>query len=297
MIRQAEVRPYSAIDIPEGASINSANSPFDAQSESLSNIHSGAYWLDFYTILYYSHPENWPKETADLIERCRNWAHRVQSGVRSSGMIKGIIVFLLLATVAVTIFASEDGVDAANICKDPSLQINSGIIPPVVIEKYEYYEIRGGSEKELRSQMRQNGCKWNDGRKYDSLTSWHWKWDYGYDLTAQGCRAHSVRATIEVIFRYPKWMRTDDAPQPLVDKWDGYMKNLIMHENGHRDMAINAAAELSCIIAALPPASSCAELDRKVRALRRRRMEKLNVDEMGYDETTNHGCTQGAVFP
>jgi predicted secreted Zn-dependent protease len=212
-------------------------------------------------------------------------------------MMKGIIVSLLLTTVAVTTFAAEDRVDVASIDKDPSLQINNRVVTPVVTEKYEYYEIRGGCEKELRNQMRQNGCKWNDGKKYDSLTRWHWKWDYDYDRTPQGCCADSFRATIEVIFRYPKWVRTDDAPQQLVDKWDGYMKNLIMHENGHRDMAVEAAAELSRTVAALPPASSCAELDRKVRALSRERMEKLNADAMRYDETTKHGFTQGAVFP
>jgi predicted secreted Zn-dependent protease len=123
------------------------------------------------------------------------------------------------------------------------------------------------------------------------------KLDYGYDRAPRACTADSIRVTIAINIRYPKWVRTDDAPQPLVEKWDGYMKNLIMHENGHRDMAVEAAAELSRAVAALPPASSCAELDRDVRALSRERMEKLNADEKGYDETTSHGKTQGAVFP
>jgi len=212
-------------------------------------------------------------------------------------MIKGAIASLLLSVIAVTIFAAEDGVDVAGVHKEPSPQINSRVVPPVVTEKYEYYEIGGDCEQELRSQMRQNGCKWNDGKKYDSLTSWQWTWDYGYDRTPQGCRADSFRTTVEIIFRLPKWVRADDVPQALVDKWDIYMNNLIIHENGHRDMAVEAAAELSRTVAGLPPASSCAELDRIVRELSRERMKKLNADEMKYDETTEHGFTQGAVFP
>ncbi len=211
-------------------------------------------------------------------------------------MTKGIIVFLLLAAVAVPIFAVENAADVASVHKDPSSQTASRVLPPLVTEKYEYYEISGDCEKELRSQMRQNGCKWNDGKIYDSLTSWQWTWNYGYDRTPQGCRAVAFKVNIEVVFRFPKWLRNGDAPQPLVDKWDDYMKNLIMHENGHRDIAVEAATELSNTVAALPPAPNCAELDRKVRALSRERMEKLNTEEMRYDEATNHGFTQGAIF-
>jgi predicted secreted Zn-dependent protease len=102
---------------------------------------------------------------------------------------------------------------------------------------------------------------------------------------------------VEIVYRYPKWVRTDDASRPLVEKWDRYMKNLITHENGHRDMVAEAAAELTRAVAGLPPAATCAEIDRKVKALCRERMEKLTEDQKGYDAATEHGVKQGAVFP
>jgi predicted secreted Zn-dependent protease len=211
--------------------------------------------------------------------------------------MKKIIFPLLFLTFTATTYAGDDKVKVASIDKDIPHGIKITVVPPTVTEQYEYYEISGNSEKELRNQMCRNGCTFNDGKKYDSITTWHVKLDYGYDRAPRACTADSIRVTIAINIRYPKWVRTDDAPQPLVEKWDGYMKNLIMHENGHRDMAVEAAAELSRAVAALPPASSCAELDRDVRALSRERMEKLNADETGYDETTSHGKTQGAVFP
>jgi predicted secreted Zn-dependent protease len=211
--------------------------------------------------------------------------------------MKKIIFPLLFLTVAATAYAGDDKVKVASINKDTRQEIKNTVVTPTVTEQYEYYEIRGNSEKELRNQMCRNGCTFNDGKKYDSLTTWHLKLDYGYDRDSKACAADSVRVTVAINFRYPKWVRTDDAPPQLVDKWDGYMKNLIMHENEHRDMAVEAAAELSRLVAALPPASSCAGLDREVRALSRERMEKLNADEKGFDETTSHGKTQGAIFP
>ena len=212
-------------------------------------------------------------------------------------MLKGIIVFILLMTVAATAFAFEDKVVLANIDKDFHPLLQKREIAPGVTEKYEYYEIRGDSEKTLRSQMIQNNTTWNDGKKYDSLTSWLVKWDYGYDGGPQACSADSFRTTIEITFRFPKWVRTDDAPPALVAKWDGYMEHLITHENGHRDMAVRAAAELSRAVAQLPPAASCADLDREVLVLSRARMKKLNADEKEYDAATSHGITQGAIFP
>jgi|GEM_PF-3548165 len=213
-------------------------------------------------------------------------------------MIKKILVFHLLMTAAVTTYAAEDSFKVANIDKNSSrLQIKSRAIPPLVTEKYQYYEIRGNNEKDLRYQMTQNGSTWDDGKKYDSVTSWNVTWDYGYDRTPQACAPDSFRPNIEIVFRFPKWVRTNDAPQSLVNKWDGYMKNLIIHEKGHRDMVVEAANELSHAVAELQSSSSCADLDRKVLVLCRKWVEKLNADEKAYDDATVHGATQGALFP
>lgn len=199
-------------------------------------------------------------------------------------------------TVAATCPAGET-VDVASIDSNTHRQITSRAVPPVVKETYEYYEIEGNSEDQLRSEMCRNGCKWKDGRTYDSVTNWHVKWDYDYDRTPQTCSADSFRATVDITFRYPKWVRTDDVPGPLAAKWDSYMKSLVEHETGHRDMAVEAATELSRAVAGLPPAPTCAELDRAVRSLCHDRLKKLNAEAQEYDEATRHGSVQGAVFP
>jgi predicted secreted Zn-dependent protease len=212
-------------------------------------------------------------------------------------MIKQSILSILFVAAAVTASAAEKAFDVARIDDDLRPGIQNKVPALVVNEKYEYYEIKGNSEKELRSQMCRNGCRVNDGKRYDSVTAWHWRMDYGYDRAPGACSADSFKVALEIDYRYPQWVNTGNAPQPLVDKWNGYLKHLVTHENGHRDLAIEAADELSRAVAALPSARSCAELDREVRALSHEHMEKLNADEKGYDETTGHGKTQWAVFP
>ena len=215
---------------------------------------------------------------------------------RDSGLKKrrGILTVLCLIVATTAYAAGADRIEVASIDKEHSLRKQR---PPVVIEKNEYYEIRGGSEKDLRRQMCENGCTWDDGRKYDSVTSWYWTWDYGSGRASQTCSADDFSVTLEVTYRFPKWVRTGEAPQPLVDKWDGYMKNLILHENGHRDRVVNAAAEFRGAVARLPRALSCAERDRQVRALSSEIMAHLNADQQEYDAATGHGATQGALFP
>jgi predicted secreted Zn-dependent protease len=216
--------------------------------------------------------------------------------MRISEKRKAICTILLLMSAAATCSADEK-VAVASIDKNIYRPQASRAFPPVVKETYEYYEIKGNTEDQLRSEMCRNGCKWKDGRTYDSVTNWHVKWDYDYDRSAQTCSADSFRASVDITFRYPKWVRTDDASGPLAAKWDAYMKNLVEHENGHRDMAVEAAAELSRAVADLPPAPTCAELDRAVRSLCHERLNRLNADAKEYDEATRHGTVQGAVFP
>ncbi len=212
-------------------------------------------------------------------------------------MIKISIYLILLMSVTASISVASDTVDFASVEKNDHLRMIKHPATPIVTEKYEYYEVQGVNESQLRCDMNHNSCKWDDGKKYDSVTSWRVKWDYDHDRTPQSCAAASFKATVEVVFRYPKWVHEDGVSPSLVDKWNNYMKNLTVHENGHRDMAVEAVAELTRAVTELSAAPNCSDLDREVRALCRLKMKKLNEDEKAYDVRTKHGLTQGAIFP
>lgn len=201
---------------------------------------------------------------------------------------------IFMATAA---FGADANLKVANIDQNPLVpEAIPPAVTPQVTEKYEYYDIMGQTETDLRRQMSQNGIKWDDGKTYDALTTWNVKWNYGYDSAATGCVAQSFNATVDITFRYPRWIRGNDLVEPLATKWDTYMSNLILHENGHRDMAVQQTADFVRAVSELA-AQSCAELDRQIESLGRDSMAKLNSDERDYDATTIHGTTQGAVFP
>jgi predicted secreted Zn-dependent protease len=200
-------------------------------------------------------------------------------------------------TVATTASAGDNTVILANVEKNLPRQGITITLPPLVTERYEFYDINGSTEKDLKQEMRRKGVTGDDGKKYEAITRWLVRWNYDHTRGTESCSADSFQLIIEIVFRYPRWTRMEDAPHALMDKWEGYMKHLTAHENGHRDMVLQAAAGLSRAVSDMPPAQTCAQLDREVRILSRTRMNKLNDDERQYDEATNHGATQGAIFP
>ena len=170
--------------------------------------------------------------------------------------MKRFILFLMVAMAGLTACGSE-GTHA-------NAAAPGGGTPVAVTEQYEYYYIAGQTETELRQQMAANGIKWDDGNTYDALTTWNVRWDYAYNCGSFGCIVDDFNASVAITFRYPSWQRNDAAPEDLATKWDSYMKNLILHENGHRDMAVQQTEELAAAVAQLPPAPSRGELARQV---------------------------------
>jgi len=212
-------------------------------------------------------------------------------------MKKIISAFFLLLLSAPFTSAGEEGLPQSPAVGNAAPQATSSVEPPVVNEKYEYYEVCGICEKDLQCDLKQKCITWNDGRKYDSVTNWNLKWNYGHTSESDSCRADTFTVTVDVVYKLPKWTPSQAAPSQLVDKWNNFTKNLMTHEKGHRDLAVAAAQELTRAVAELPPARTCADLDKEIQALSREKMKSLNENEQEYDVTTDHGRKQGAVFP
>ncbi len=208
-------------------------------------------------------------------------------------------LMVLCLSLSATAFAGEHGagVVLAGNGVVPWEVKKDNLIPPKVNEKYIYYDICGLCETDLQCDLKKKCIKWTDGEKYDSVTSWEIKWDYVRSRAPGVCSAEDFTVTVNVVFRLPRWQRTNAVPRALADKWDTYMKNLMTHENGHRDLAVAAATDLSRDVAELAPVQTCDELDRRIDALSRIRMRKLDEAQKEYDEKTEHGRKQGAVFP
>ncbi|WP_243372193.1 DUF922 domain-containing Zn-dependent protease [Geotalea sp. SG265] len=163
-------------------------------------------------------------------------------------------------------------------------------------EKHEYYDIKGTSLADLRKQMKENGTRWNDDHTYAALTTWNIRYDY--DIKESGGRYSiaAVKTKVDVVYRYPRLASTAGITEQLAGQWSSYMEHVTIHELGHKDLAVKAAADVNDLLSSLGSFGSRRELNSMVDRLVEARLKTLKEDQIRYDAETHHGETQGAIL-
>ncbi|XGV98454.1 MAG: DUF922 domain-containing protein [Leptolyngbya sp. BL-A-14] len=193
--------------------------------------------------------------------------------------------------LAVFISSCMVGYAAAAWAADPDLVV----LPPATAP----YKIQGKTAAELRSQMNQLGpMNQDEGKRFDASTLW----DLDAQFTAGGkkgvsCKVKTVTVTVKTTFNLPEWTPPDGTPQALIDRWKKHLAALQTHEEGHKQLGIDAGNDLLAQLKAMPAAPSCDAIN-KVAAQKRDAVKaSFKQKHKAYDASTKHGATQGAVFP
>ena len=213
-------------------------------------------------------------------------------------MKKKIHYFLLFWALALSGHAAP--VHAAPSAGDnrvPTTPARNTVAPPQIHGLYDYYEVSGGSTTDLICDLKGKACRYPDGKKYDSVTKWRVGWNYGYNKSGGMCSAEGFHLTVDIVVRIPAWLHRASATQPVIDKWETYIDQLKTHENEHLDKVVQAADDLTLAVSQMPPAATCADLNREIWQMSKSRLKRLEVEQNQYDAETGHGWTQGALFP
>lgn len=168
---------------------------------------------------------------------------------------------------------------------------------PAVRIRYEYYDVKGRNAHELRLSMDRHENRCADGTAYDALTIW--KVRSQYDLAGENgqCRVASVKVSIEVVHRLPRWVNRSEAAPGLVERWDRYLQAVMVHEEGHKDFGITAARETEGVISGMAATQGCEELRRVLQTRVDELIDRIRKRELEYDKRTDYGRNQGVVFP
>jgi predicted secreted Zn-dependent protease len=83
----------------------------------------------------------------------------------------------------------------------------------------------------------------------------------------------------------------------LRERWSAYLKSARAHEEGHLAIAREARSAVLTALRGVAPASRCSELREHLESTAQEVLEEFRSRDREYDETTNHGATQGARFP
>jgi predicted secreted Zn-dependent protease len=182
----------------------------------------------------------------------------------------------------------------------PTQPIASQSIPsqPTVKVSYTYYPIVGTTMEALRSQMSQKGPTDRlTGEHFDANTDWTVQWNYRFVRNGGLCSIGVAHTDVTITFTLPKWKVPVKVDRSLVREWNRYMGSLQIHEDGHRDHGIGAGSDVLQALRSLPAYSSCQQLATAANSAAKAVIRHYNQKDIEYDAMTQHGSTQGAIFP
>lgn len=169
---------------------------------------------------------------------------------------------------------------------------------PTVQIQFRYYPIEGRTASELRSQMAAYGPPDQlEGRRYDANVVWAINWSFRHATSQGQCKLQSAKTHVKVTYTLPKWKTPINVERSLIADWNQYLAALQAHEDGHKNHGIGAARGILQALNQLPPSPTCEALEAKAQATARAVIKAHNQKDLDYDRVTQHGYTQGAVFP
>lgn len=162
-----------------------------------------------------------------------------------------------------------------------------------------FYDIEGETEDELRDQMNSLGYLTDDGERFDANTDWRYTWNVNFTETSDECKVNpdTIELSLTLTYYLPRWSNSQGAPQSLINKWNKYMTALLEHEHHHGKIATDGTQTIYNAILNTPAESSCSTLEETVNAAAHDAVEEIRAEQNAFDDETNHGMNEGAVFP
>jgi predicted secreted Zn-dependent protease len=160
-----------------------------------------------------------------------------------------------------------------------------------------WYDVAGASESAVRVSLSERGPLDHTGARHDAFTEWYLSWHLTFLVSEPGCATGPVSTSMHVRVTLPRWQPPSMAAPELVARWRTYLDALAWHELGHRERGLEAAAAIEAELPLLEPRASCEETEQLANQAAHQIIERFRQADRDYDEVTQHGATQGAVFP
>jgi predicted secreted Zn-dependent protease len=170
---------------------------------------------------------------------------------------------------------------------------------PQIYQTRHYYQIRGFTADDLRNQMNSLGFLENNQR-YDAKTSWCINWHsdcYCSGSSQNQCYANSAQVTVHISTTLPEWENQYSAHSSLQAKWQNYIARLSIHEQGHEENGKETAFDMEKELLNVPPMPNCQSLQAALTRIAQQIIQQHNQWDVNYDQSTQHGRMQGAIFP
>jgi len=162
---------------------------------------------------------------------------------------------------------------------------------PLVSEEYEYYFVNPNTRADILTSLKENSPIHGGGRTMYGSSNSDVEWNFKWKHNSQVCWITSVSTNVTTTYTLPKLVK---GGSDIDSFWDNWYPNLLIHEKGHHQLAVDAAEEIEGNIRKMPSYLTCDLLEENANNIALKSISKLRRLHKDYDIRTNHGETQGA---
>ncbi|MDK2125865.1 DUF922 domain-containing protein [Parachitinimonas caeni] len=165
------------------------------------------------------------------------------------------------------------------------------------IYQLEHYSFRARNLAEAVENMDRSSPVLINRQRFRGSTHWQLDGFVSFKQQAGKCLVDQIDITLRVKTLLPKWLDAEAADESIKRRWARFSEALRQHEAGHAEFGNKAAAELHEILSNFPAADNCEQLQSLVDGTSEAVISRHAQADQEYDQQTQHGTTQGAVFP
>ena len=134
------------------------------------------------------------------------------------------------------------------------------------------------------------------GAAHAAYTAWEVRWSYSPAIEERGFCAADVRVDVDVVCTFPRWRPPSSAAGVVVHRWIAYVEALEVHEQGHVDLAVQAAVAVHQALQTLAVHPSARALQRAAEEVAGAVLDDFRGREAAYDVATGRGAHQGVCL-
>jgi predicted secreted Zn-dependent protease len=158
---------------------------------------------------------------------------------------------------------------------------------------FEYYDISPQTKFDIKPEINRLTPITNGGTKFHGSTTWQVEWSLSWKKSNEICYIDNSTTKLHVLFKMPRISPDFQVTDTVKDTFDKYSKALLNHENGHMDNGIDASREINVLLANFSSFSDCKALNEAVENSISEVIDKYKLQDIAYDEKTEHGKLQG----
>ena len=159
-----------------------------------------------------------------------------------------------------------------------------------------YYDVVGDTEQAIAQQLATLGPRDPvSGRGFHAYTRWNIHPQWQVEVQADGQCKLSGTVIPAAAITLPRWQALAGTDAGLQQKWSRYIAALVQHEINHAlhgEQAANEAKQAGVGII-----GQCAQIADLANASTAKAVQRWAQADKDYDQRTNHGAIEGAVFP